>query len=59
MFYWQLESQIEEWITNLCGKVKLELNWFELYFSFSVSGMNGCNEWKTEKCHECTNIAHL
>jgi hypothetical protein len=21
--------------------------------------MNDCNEWNTEKCHECTNIAQL
>jgi hypothetical protein len=21
--------------------------------------MNDCNEWKTQKCHECTNIGKL
>jgi len=24
-----------------------------------IHGVNDCNEWKTEKCHECTNIGKL
>jgi len=24
-----------------------------------MCGMNDCNEWKTEKCHECTNKEKL
>ena len=28
-------------------------------FCCYTSGMNDCNEWKTEKRHECTNIVQL
>jgi hypothetical protein len=25
----------------------------------NVCGMIDCNEWKTEKCHECTNMGKV
>jgi hypothetical protein len=34
MFYWLLESQMEEWITYFGGKLKLNLNRFQQYFNF-------------------------
>ena len=55
--YWCLWLIYTVWLVVMNGRERHDTN--VLVSLVNIYGVIGCNEWKTEKCHECTNVGKV